>query len=64
MGRGAFARAEELYLGCLRIRREAASPEPLALARSHRNLGVLYYALGRLEEAEPHLRRAHELHFL
>ncbi len=62
MGRGAFAQAEELYQGCLRIREGAAEPQPLQVARSHRSLGTLYYAWGRLSQAEPHLRRAHEIH--
>ncbi len=62
LSRGAFAPAEELYLTCLRIREQAAEPEPLALAKSHRSLGTLYYAWGRLDQAEPYLRRAHEIH--
>ncbi len=60
MSRGVFEEAERHYQRCLRLREELYPGEE-EVAMGRRSLGTLYYTWGRLDEAEPHFLRAHEI---
>ncbi len=56
--RGSYEKAEEHALECLRLRQEHTDPDPAAVARALRNLGILAYTRRRLGEAESWLLAA------
>ena len=61
MFRGAYSDAEPLFLGLLQELETSETRNIPELASAHRNLGLLYFLSGRLDESISHLQNALKL---